>query len=85
MKRLPIQAAKDTANKYDQAQVVLITFDKNTGLTHIVSYGKSLEDCVSAAELANTLKKYFGFPDALCHDTPARAKGTRLACIRAST
>jgi hypothetical protein len=50
MKRLPITAAKLVAEKYDQAQVILMTFDKSDNLVHVVSYGRTKKDCSEAAK-----------------------------------
>ena len=74
MKRLPIQAAKDVAQKYGQAQVILVAWDEDDNLTHVVSYGRTLKDCESAAAGANLIKKALGFPESLCNDKPARVR-----------
>jgi hypothetical protein len=74
VKRLPIQAAKDLATKYDQDQVIIVAWDKKEGLTHTVSFGKTVEGCKQAAAGANLVRKALGFPEDLCHETPARAK-----------
>lgn len=74
MKRLPIQAAKDVAQKYDQGQVILVTWDDTDHLMHVVSYGKTLQDCNNAAQGANLVKRALGFPEEMCHDKPARKK-----------
>ena len=72
MKRLPIQAAKDIAAKYKQAQVILVTWDEESHLMHVVSYGRTLEACQQAAKGANAVKKALGFPEDKCNDVPAR-------------
>jgi len=74
MKRLPIQAAKDIAKKYDQAQVILVTLDKGSNLIHTVSYGVSLKDCEEAALGANMVRKALGFPEKDCQAVPARVR-----------
>lgn len=74
MKRLPIQAAKDIAAKYKQAQVILVTWDEESKLVHTVSYGKTFLDCERAAEGANVVRKALGFPEALCNEKPARSR-----------
>lgn len=74
MKRLPIAAAKMVASRYNQDQVILITFDKKDGLTHVVSYGRSLLDCSQAAQGANRIKQTLRFPADLCETEPARIK-----------
>lgn len=79
MKRLPIKAAKDLAEAYDQEQVILVTWDAVDKLTHVVTYGKTLAACEQAAQGGNTIKKMLGFPDAMCHDEPARIRRKRNA------
>jgi len=74
MKRLPIQAAKDVAAKYDQDQVILITWDREEGLTHTVSYGKTEADCGQAAVGANILREALKFPEDTWHELPMRAR-----------
>lgn len=73
-KRIPITAAARYAQQYLQDQVVIISKDSN-GLTHVVTYGKSKEDCNLAAESGNTLKKHFlKWPDELCQAKPRRIR-----------
>lgn len=74
VKRIPISILKDVSKKYGQTHVVMMTFDRSSGLTHIVTYGKSVKDCEQAAEGGNFIKKVLGWPDKLCHVTPARSR-----------
>jgi hypothetical protein len=67
-KRIPIAAAKRIADDYDMDQVVLVTFSKSTGRTHVVTYGKTVEECRQAAMGGNMVKKALGWPDELCHE-----------------
>ena len=62
-KRIPILAAKNLAKRYDLRQVILLGWDGDK--THVVTYGKSLEDCDMAAAGGNKLKKSFGWPEDL--------------------
>lgn len=74
-KRIPITAAKRIAEQYLQDQVILITFDKTTGLTHVVTYGKTKEDCDQAAQGGNKLKREFlKWPEELCNARPRRMR-----------
>ena len=70
MKRLPIESAKSIAQKYNLRQVILCAWDGET--THIVTYGKSVEDCAQAATGGNILKQKWGWPE--CNDQPSRVK-----------
>lgn len=73
-KDIPIKAAREIAKAYDKSQVIILTFDKVHGKTHVTTYGRTVEDCRQAAEGGNKLKKVMGWPDELCHAKPARAR-----------
>ena len=47
-KRIPISTAKAVAEKHDLKQVLLIGWDGE--LVHVVTYGKTKEDCAAAAK-----------------------------------
>ena len=64
-KRIPIKAAMDIGKGYDQTQVIMITFEKDTGITHVVTWGKSVADCIVAAKKGNMFKHAMGWPDEL--------------------
>jgi hypothetical protein len=69
-KHLPVSAAKDVATKHDLRQVILLAWDGE--LTHVVTYGRSIDDCAQAAEGGNLLKRKWGWPE--CNDQPSRVK-----------
>lgn len=70
MKRLPVKAAKDVSEAYSLRQVILLAWDGE--LTHVVTYGKSADDCAQAAAGGNILKQKWGWPE--CNDQPSRVK-----------
>jgi hypothetical protein len=72
--RMPIKAAKEVADLYGQDQVILLSFDKETGLTHVVTYGKTVADCEQAAIGGNRIKEFLGFDASQCRSTPRRVK-----------
>lgn len=74
MKTVPIRVAKQIAKEFDCDQVIVLAWSKKTGMTHVVSYGKTTLDCDQAAGAANKMKKALGWPDHLCEATPARMK-----------
>ena len=76
MKRIPIKEAKDIASRYALNQVIIVAWDATNGLTHVVTYGKTVEECEQAAKGGNMVKKALGWPDELCHAAPRRAGGT---------
>lgn len=69
-KRLPISAARRIAKEHDCRQVILLAWDGER--THIVTYGKSIDDCAQAAEGGNILKTKWGWPE--LNDQPSRVK-----------
>lgn len=58
--RLPIKAAKDVAREYDCRQVILVAWDGER--THVVTYGKTTEECDQAAQGGDLVKKALGWP-----------------------
>lgn len=81
MKRVPIAVARRVAAETGATQVVLILrcseqLEPGVGhdVTHVVTYGKSLQDCALAAEAGNNVKRWMGWPDEMCHDVPARVR-----------
>lgn len=74
MARIPIAAAKRFAGTFGLRQVIIIGLNADDDTAHVVTYGKSLEDCRLAAESGNNLKKHMGWPDELCSAVPARVK-----------
>lgn len=72
-KRVPIAVARRIATELDLDQVIIVAFSKKTGMTHVVTYGKSIDDCEQAAQGGNKIKdKVLGWPDELCHAAPRR-------------
>jgi hypothetical protein len=58
--RIPIRDAKIIADANGCTQVIIAAWDgKNT---HIVTYGKTVEDCAQAAAGGNLIKKTLGWP-----------------------
>lgn len=74
MKRIPIKALKEFANKYGLDQVVVIARDNEAYIDHVVTWGKTIKDCELAAISGNNQKRHMGWPESLCHATPARLK-----------
>jgi uncharacterized protein YuzE len=64
--------AKDIAQEYNLKQVILCAWDGER--THIVTYGKTLEDCDQAAQGGNKIKKFLGWSEELCEAEPSRVK-----------
>jgi hypothetical protein len=71
-KKLPIACAKRLALGYGLRQVIIIALNAEDDTAHVVTYGKSLEDCRLAAEAGNNLKRHMGWPEELCAAEPAR-------------
>ena len=64
-KRIPIKAAADIGKAYKQDQVILVTWDASQGLTHVVTWGATKEDCSGAAIGGNAVKTALGWPETL--------------------
>ena len=75
-KRIPISAARQIAKDFNCRQVILLAYD-NERTTHIVTYGRSLEDCYQAAAGGNMLKERWGWPE--CNDQPSRVRKLQAA------
>ena len=73
-KRIPIQVAKDIANTYGYSEVIIVSRDAITGIQAVVTYGKTLVDCDSAARGGYTIKKLLGWDESLCNAVPSRIK-----------
>jgi len=69
-RRIPIEAAKQVGVAQDCRQIILLAWDGE--LTHVVTWGKSVEDCAQAAAGGNMLKVKWGWPE--CNDQPSRVQ-----------
>lgn len=72
--RIPIARAKEIAERHDLDQVVLVAWSRRDGRTHVVTFGRSLEDCAQAAEGGNRVKRALGWPESICNAKPARVR-----------
>jgi hypothetical protein len=72
IKRIPISVAKEISEKYGQTQVILVTWDKENNMQHVVTYGKTIKDCEEAANGGNFVKKALGWPEEQCQAKPQR-------------
>ena len=70
-KRVPIKAAKEFAKSQGLDQVIIAAWDGER--THIVTYGKSTEDCDQAAQGGDLIKKALGWPEE-ANSLPSRVK-----------
>ena len=68
-KRIPICAAKKFVKEQDLRHVIICAWDGK--LSHVVTYGRTVEDCVQAAEGGNRIKRLLGWPESLQAE-PAR-------------
>jgi len=71
-KGVPIAVAQEIANKYDKNQVIIVCWDKEHSKTHVVTYGKSKQECIEAADGGNMIKRALGWPEEKCNDKPER-------------
>lgn len=73
-KPIPIKAAKAISEAYDKNQVIIVTWDKEHGMTHVTTYGRTLEECDQAALGGNLVKRALGWDESLCNAIPNRVK-----------
>lgn len=72
-KRIPIDAVKQIGQNYGYNQVIVISWDKETGITSVATWGKTLEDCDQAASGGNLIKsKILNWKKELCQCEPSR-------------
>jgi hypothetical protein len=73
MKKIPIKAAKDIAEKYDTSIVCVIAWDAKDGSQHVTTYGKNKQECEWAAQLGNRIKReVLKWPEDQCNAKPNR-------------
>ena len=72
--RIPIADAKKIGTSHGYDQVIIVAWDKNTGITSVTTWGSTLEQCAQAAEGGNFVKKAMGWPLEECQAKPARVK-----------
>lgn len=77
--KIPVAVAKEVAKTTGCRQIILLAWDGE--LTHIVTYGKSVEDCEQAAFGGNMLKRKWGWPE--CNDHPSRVKALKAEIVAA--
>ncbi len=86
MKRIPISAAKRFAEEFGQSTIVVVAWEGDScptpsGRTHVITYGRAVQDCEWAADLGNRIKRdILGWPEKHCHAKPARAKKRMVQC-----
>ncbi len=73
-KRITISVAKVLAERQGLRQVIIIALNADDDIMHVVTYGKTIEDCRLAAESGNNLKRHMGWPEELCSAVPARLR-----------
>lgn len=71
-KRIPINWAKKIAEDLGYTQVIIHAYDGETGIQHVTTFGKSMQDCKNAAEGGNVLKRMLKWPEELCTTKPNR-------------
>lgn len=79
MSKLPITAVKQLAEEHGMSQVIVFGWDGE--LTHVATYGKTIEDCDVAARGANLIKKGWQWPEQLLAE-PSRVKALRAEIKR---
>ena len=74
-KRIPIKAAKDITKEFGYSVAVIVAWDAHSGTQHVTTYGDTVENCRSAANLGNMIKEdVLMWPSVECHAVPSRLK-----------
>ena len=76
---IPILAAKKFCEEQDLRHVIICAWDGK--LSHVVTYGRTIEDCAQAAEGGNRVKLLLGWPENLQAE-PSRARKLRVDGVR---
>jgi hypothetical protein len=71
MKKIPIGALKEFANKYGCDHVIV--FATTGKIEHVATWGRSIKDCDQAAQFGDMMKDVLGWPKSL-HAVPNRVK-----------
>lgn len=70
MSTLPIDSARNLCSTHGFAQVIVLTWDgSETGVT---TFGVSDHDSAVAAEAGNRIKRWLGWPEAMCRTESAK-------------
>jgi hypothetical protein len=69
-KDIPIERAREIAETFDKDQVIIVTWDKAHGRTHVTTFGKTVDECEQAAQGGNRVKQALGWPEELCNTSP---------------
>jgi hypothetical protein len=73
MNKIPIESAKEYAEKHGQQIAVTITWERDTGVTHVVTYGENQQECDWACDLGNQIKRsVLKWPEEMCNAEPER-------------
>jgi hypothetical protein len=73
--KISIKSVKDLAVKFGLDQCIVFGWEKHEKKQHVATWGRTLEDCLSAAEGGNQIKTFCGWPNSL-HTEPSRVKKT---------
>lgn len=69
VKRIPISTAREYATANGQVAVVIFSWEEG-GRSHVVTHGRSEEECAAAAKWGNELKERLGWPEDLRAEPP---------------
>ena len=72
--RIPIKSARQFSKEFGLSHVIIWALEDGDNKTqHVVTYGKTVEQCGQAADFGNKLKDALGWPESL-HSQPTRVK-----------
>lgn len=81
--RIPVSAAATLGKQFKQAQVILVTWDADAGVIHVVTWGDSKEACSQAAVGGNVVKQALGWPESFeAHSAGYKALQRQVAELK---
>lgn len=71
--RIPIKDLEEICRKHGLSKAILLAHHPESNSDHVVTWGRTIDDCSQAADFGNSLKDHLGWPDSL-HAQPARVR-----------
>jgi hypothetical protein len=71
--RIPIKSVRELAVKCGLDQCIVFGWESRGKKQQVATWGRTLEDCASAAEGGNQIKTFCGWPNSL-HTEPSRVR-----------
>jgi len=81
-KRIPVKVARELGKSLGLDQLMLFGWDRETGKEHVVTWGRTREDCDQMAQCGNWFKeKARGWPHNECCAEPSRVRRLKAEAV----